>query len=151
MARVLFINNDGGGFADYTKVDAGTTITEFFHAQMGDDASPSNYLIRVNRQPVNSTYELVDGDRVTITPTKVEGAARVLFINNDGGGFADYTKVDAGTTITEFFHAQMGDDANPSNYLIRVNRQPVNSTYELVDGDRVTITPTKVEGAGLAA
>jgi len=145
--KVLFINNDGGGFADYTKVDTGTNITEFFHDQVGEDTSPAAYLIRVNRQPVNSTYELQDGDRVTITPTKVEGAAKVLFINNDGGGFADYTKIDAGTTIMDFFQDQMGEDADPASYLIRVNRQAVNSTYELVDGDRVTITPTKVEGA----
>jgi molybdopterin converting factor small subunit len=34
-----------------------------------------NYLIRVNRQPVPRDYVLKDGDRVTITPTKIQGAA----------------------------------------------------------------------------
>jgi sulfur carrier protein ThiS len=35
----------------------------------------ADYLIRVNRQPVPRDYVLQEGDRVTITPTKVEGAA----------------------------------------------------------------------------
>ena len=34
-----------------------------------------------------------------------------------------------------------------SNYLIRVNRQPVSADQVLVEGDRVSITPTKIEGA----
>ncbi len=33
------------------------------------------------------------------------------------------------------------------DYLIRVNRQPVARDYVLQDGDRVSITPTKIQGA----
>ena len=36
------------------------------------------------------------------------------------------------------------------DYLIRVNRQPVNSNYVIQEGDRVSITPTKIEGAAIA-
>ena len=73
MVTVLFINNDGAGFADYVQVESRTTVMDFFKAKMGD-SSPSNFLIRVNRLPVPSDYELQDKDRVTMTPTKIQGA-----------------------------------------------------------------------------
>ena len=72
--RILWINNDGGGFADYVQVEEGTTVESFFEERLsGKDAE--DYLIRVNRQPVTRDYCLQEGDRVTITPTKIEGAA----------------------------------------------------------------------------
>ena len=71
---------------------------------------------------------------------------RVLYINNSGGGFADYLQVAEGTTVEQFFSKQMRD-CNPEDYLIRVNRQPVAKDYVLQEGDRITITPTKIEGA----
>ena len=71
---------------------------------------------------------------------------RILFINNDGGGFADYVDVPADTTVDKFFSRQISG-RNPGDYLIRVNRQPVPRDYVLQDGDRVTMTPTKIEGA----
>lgn len=143
--KVLFINNDGGGFADYVEVAQDTTVEKFFHQHtQGRDAA--DYLIRVNRQPVPRDYVLQDGDRVTMTPTKIEGAARLLFINNDGGGFADYVEVPEGTSVETFFGQQL-PGRNSHDYLIRVNRQPVPKDYLLQDGDRVTMTPTKIEGA----
>jgi len=72
--KVLFVNNDGGGFADYVEAAEGTTVEKFFKDQLSNRKS-EDYLIRVNRQPVPSGYILKDGDRVTITPTKIEGAA----------------------------------------------------------------------------
>ena len=71
--RVLYINNDGAGFADYVNVDNDMTVDQFFIQQM-PGRKPTDYLIRVNRQPVPRDYVLKDGDRVTITPTKIEGA-----------------------------------------------------------------------------
>lgn len=71
--KVLFINNDGGGFADYVQVAEGTTVERFFSQQL-PDRDAEDYLIRVNRQPVAKDYVLQDGDRVTMTPTKIEGA-----------------------------------------------------------------------------
>jgi len=143
--KVLFINNDGGGFADYVEVAPGTTVEKFFHQHV-QARDASDYLIRVNRQPVPRDYCLQDNDRVTMTPTKIEGAARLLFINNDGGGFADYVEVPEGTSVEKFFSQQLpGRDSR--DYLIRVNRQPVPKDHVLQDGDRVTMTPTKIEGA----
>ena len=71
--RILFVNNDGGGFADYVETTEGTTVEEFFNEQMPNRKS-EDYLIRVNRQPVARDYSLQDSDRVTMTPTKIEGA-----------------------------------------------------------------------------
>ena len=72
--RILFVNNDGGGFADYVNVNEGKTVEQFFKDQM-PARRPEDYLIRVNRQPVPRDYRLQENDRVTITPTKIEGAA----------------------------------------------------------------------------
>jgi len=72
--KILFINNDGGGFADHIQVDEGTTVEELF-AQRIENGRPENYLIRVNRQPAAANQSLQEGDRVSFTPTKIEGAA----------------------------------------------------------------------------
>ena len=72
--QILFINNDGGGFADYVEAAEGTTVEQFFDQQLPDRKS-EDYLIRVNRQPVARDYILQNGDRITMTPTKIDGAA----------------------------------------------------------------------------
>ena len=72
--KVLFINNQGGGFADYVSVDENTTVEKFFNQKLPQEKS-EDYLIRVNRQPVPRDYVLQDGDRITITPTKIDGAS----------------------------------------------------------------------------
>ena len=72
--QVFYINNLGGGFADYIEVAEGTTIEKFFAEKM-PSCSPEDHLIRVNRQVVSKDYRLQEGDRVTITPTKIQGAA----------------------------------------------------------------------------
>jgi hypothetical protein len=72
---------------------------------------------------------------------------KVLYINNDGGGFADYVEVEPGTTVAQFFSDRLSQRA-PADYLIRVNRLPVGSDQALHEGDRVSMTPTKIDGAG---
>ena len=71
--KILVINNDGGGFADYVDVPEVTTVRAMFERTV-KSSSPANYLIRVNRQPVPQEQVLVEGDRVSFTPTKIEGA-----------------------------------------------------------------------------
>ena len=71
--KVLYINNDGGGFADYIDVEEETTVEKLFHQRL-PERSASDYLIRVNRQPVTRDQVLHEGDRISITPTKIEGA-----------------------------------------------------------------------------
>lgn len=71
--KVLFINNDGGGFADQIDVQPGTTVAQLFEQKCpGKDADA--YLIRVDRQPCAPDQVLQDGARVSFTPTKIEGA-----------------------------------------------------------------------------
>ena len=70
--RILFIDNDGGGFADFMDVDQGVTIERFFIEKI-PGRKPEDYLIRVDRQPVPRDYILQENDRVTVTPVKIEG------------------------------------------------------------------------------
>jgi hypothetical protein len=73
--RVLFINNSGAGFADYVEVAEGTNIQSFLQEKV-HGAKPDDLLIRVNRQPVARDYVLQPNDRISATPTKIEGARR---------------------------------------------------------------------------
>ena len=71
--RILIINNDGGGYADYTDVQDGLTVQTLFEQQM-PGRKAEDFLIRVNRQPVARDQVLQEGDRISLTPTKIEGA-----------------------------------------------------------------------------
>ncbi len=72
--QILFINNQGGGFADHIDVPEGTTVAQLFDKQMSE-AAPSDYLIRVDRLPASADQVLQPGSRVSFTPIKIEGAA----------------------------------------------------------------------------
>ena len=76
MLRILWINNGGGGFADYVQVEEGTSVAQFIGKRL-PEANPGDYLIRVNRMPVAGDQVLQNGDRVTCTPVKIEGAREV--------------------------------------------------------------------------
>jgi hypothetical protein len=87
-----------------------------------------------------------------IRPTQVlyflrkESDMRILYINNDGGGFADHVEVVDGISVAKLFSERL-PGRQALDYLIRVNRQPASSDQVLHEGDRVTITPTKIQGA----
>lgn len=72
--KVFVINNNGSGFADTIELSEGTSIKTLFE-QTVPHASPKDYLIRLNRGPVAADYILQDGDRVSITPRKIDGAS----------------------------------------------------------------------------
>jgi len=73
--RILFINADGAGFANEIDIKQGTTVEELFKERL-PHGNPHDYLIRVNRQVVAAGQELQENDRVSVTPTKIEGARR---------------------------------------------------------------------------
>ena len=75
--RVLVINNDGGGFADYVEIESGTTVAVLFDRQV-KHGRPRDYLIRANRQPTAPDQVLQEGDRISFTPTKIEGARHAV-------------------------------------------------------------------------
>jgi sulfur carrier protein ThiS len=89
MKKILLINNDGAGFADYIEVAEGTTVEKLF-AERVPHGKPQDYLIRVNRQPVAADQVLQEGDRVSLTPyvahsimwrpTRVIGILRVCAV-----------------------------------------------------------------------
>lgn len=70
--KILYINNDGGGFADYIETAPDMTVSRLFAERIG--GRPQDYLIRVNRQPASADHRLQEGDRVSFTPVKIEGA-----------------------------------------------------------------------------
>lgn len=72
---------------------------------------------------------------------------KILFVNNQGGGYAEQLEVAEGTTILSFFSTKVPGGTNPDRYTIRVNRNPVQPNYVLQDNDHVTITPAKIAGA----
>jgi len=75
ILKILLINNDGAGFADYIEVAENTSVQKLFSERIPRGRA-QDYLIRVNRQPVPADQVLQEGDRVSITPTKIEGACR---------------------------------------------------------------------------
>ena len=72
--KILFINNDGAGFADHVEVVDDSTVAALFAEKM-PGRKPGDVLIRVNRQPAAADQVLRPGDRVSFTPIKIEGAA----------------------------------------------------------------------------
>ena len=72
--QILLINNIGSGFADYVDVESGTTIETFLNEHLSE-YKPADLLIRVNRLPVARDQVLQDGDRISATPTKIDGAS----------------------------------------------------------------------------
>lgn len=74
--KILVINNDGGGFADHVEIAEGTTVQQLFRQHV-ENGKPADYLIRVNRLPVPADQVLVEGDRISFTPTKIEGGQSI--------------------------------------------------------------------------
>ena len=72
--QVFFINNTGAGFAERIDVPDGMTVGQVFEQKMPGHR-PEDFLVRVNRQPVAADEPLTPGCRLSITPTKIEGAA----------------------------------------------------------------------------
>jgi len=70
--KIIYINNDGSGFAGHLDVQEGTTVAQFFEQQV--EGKPDDYLIRVNRQSATPDYVLQENDRVSFTPMKIQGA-----------------------------------------------------------------------------
>jgi hypothetical protein len=86
----------------------------------------------------------------SISSSEKENFVRILLINNDGGGFADHIDVADETTVETLFKQRV-PGRKAEDFLIRVNRQPASADQILHDGDRVSFTPTKIEGARAVA
>lgn len=73
MVTVMFINNNGTGFADKITVDEGTTVRQLVERQMRGEKL-AGFVIRHNREEADADAVLEDGDRVSVTSGKIEGA-----------------------------------------------------------------------------
>ena len=72
--KLFYINNDGAGFADHIEVEDGLTVAAFFTEKLSGRKA-DDFLIRVNRLPTPADQVLQPGDRISITPSKIEGAS----------------------------------------------------------------------------
>jgi hypothetical protein len=72
--RIHLVHNKGAGYSGHKEIGNGTTIGDLFFAEMGRDARPGDFLIRVNQEEVKASQVLQQDDYVSITPTKVAGA-----------------------------------------------------------------------------
>ena len=86
--KILYINANGSGFADHIDIAEGTTVAKLFEQRL-PHGKPSDYLIRVNRLPTSSDAVLEEGDRVSVTPVKIEGAAILASSAQSVGGGRD--------------------------------------------------------------
>ena len=81
-----------------------------------------------------------------------EGQIRVFLTTTTETGFADFVSLDAGATIEDLWAKQMGAQ-DAAKYVIRCSRaegQVLPADFALQDGDRITITPHKIDGAEVA-
>jgi len=73
--RIYVNDGDTGGATGAQHVNDGLTVAGYFkHYKPGKDMA--NYRVRVNEGPASAGTCLNDGDRLTIGPGKLAGAAK---------------------------------------------------------------------------
>ncbi len=70
---ILWLNNDGGGFAETLRVPDGTTVSQLRKKKLPEHDAES-CTIRVNRDIASASQKLRAGDRVSVTPKNVAGS-----------------------------------------------------------------------------
>ena len=73
MIKFHYLNADGGAFAEYIEIAAGTSVQAFLPSGFLT-VGWQDYLTRVNRQPAAADQYLQDGNRISRAPTRIEGA-----------------------------------------------------------------------------
>lgn len=74
--QVFLTSTSETGFADYVELPVGANLGDLWAAKF-EEKDPKNFVIRIEREPGNTlprSFVLQDGDRVTVTPHKFEGA-----------------------------------------------------------------------------
>lgn len=76
MIEVTLVTNDGAGLPCRIPVVAGTTLEKFLDVSFEGNPDDFTVRIRANGTTVDAhrDYVLQDGDRVSMAPTKVDGA-----------------------------------------------------------------------------
>ena len=77
MIEVTLVTNDGSGLPCRVPVAEGTTLEKFLEVSF--DGDPDEFKIRVRANGISveghRDYILQNGDRVSLAPTKVDGAS----------------------------------------------------------------------------
>ncbi|RLI83286.1 MAG: molybdopterin converting factor [Archaeoglobales archaeon] len=71
--EVLWLNNDGGGYAEKLRVPVGTTVEQLRRKRMPDSYA-HDHTIRVNRDIAAASQRLRSGDSISVTPKNVAGS-----------------------------------------------------------------------------
>jgi len=71
---------------------------------------------------------------------------KIFMVDNQNGGFADFVDTQDSITVEKFLEDR---GINPASFLVRINRQTVAMSYTLQEGDRISVTPTKIAGASI--
>lgn len=76
MINVTLVTNDGAGLPVRVPVIEGTTLEKFLEVSFEGDPDEFTIRVRANGTTVEAhkDYVLQDDDRVSLAPTKVEGA-----------------------------------------------------------------------------
>lgn len=76
MIEVTLVTNDGAGLPVCIPVAEGTTLEKFLEVSFEGDSDDFTIRIRANGTSVEAhrDYILQDGDRVSMAPTKIDGA-----------------------------------------------------------------------------
>lgn len=75
----------------------------------------------------------------------------ITYLNRNGGGFAERQTLPTGTTVKQFLEKR---DIDADDYTIRIVRGSQGgftptADEPLLEGDRLSCVPLKIEGAGL--
>lgn len=74
--KIRFLNSNSGGGVDNIEVPANYTVGQLLETKLGVSASVAfeRFNVKVNRESTSAGATLKDGDSVTVTPQKIEGA-----------------------------------------------------------------------------
>ena len=80
MINVTLVHNGGAGLPVKTPVVEGTTLEKFLEVAFDGDVNEFTIRVRANGTSVeaHADYVLQDGDRVSLSPVKVEGASNTI-------------------------------------------------------------------------
>lgn len=76
MIKILYVSTQSSGLSTEVEIPEGTTVSAFFRQKYGEEVAASDYSFVLNgqAQPATTTV-LQEGDRLSIGPRKMEGAA----------------------------------------------------------------------------
>lgn len=76
MIDVTMVSNSGSGLPNRIPISEGTTLEKFLEVHFEENQDDFTVRVRANGASVevHRDYILQDGDRVSLTPTKIDGA-----------------------------------------------------------------------------